>query len=88
MKSFKRRQGGGAPGDDEPRASCLLVNETLVSMERDFAGLFTGIERPLFAPDKLLRARLQVVYSGAITAPVDERSSSTCCFAGIAAPAN
>ena len=50
---------------DHPlRAIRLLVNETLGSMERDFAGLYAGIGRPSIAPEKLLRAMLlQAFYS-------------------------
>ncbi len=50
---------------DHPlRAIRLLVNETLASMERDFAVLYAGIGRPSIAPEKLLRAMLlQAFYS-------------------------
>ena len=40
------------------------MNETLTSMERDFAALYAGIGRPSIAPEKLLRAMLlQAFYS-------------------------
>ena len=50
---------------DHPlRAIRLLVNETLATMERDFAALYAGIGRPSIAPEKLLRAMLlQAFYS-------------------------
>ena len=50
---------------DHPlRAIRLLVNETLASMERDFAALYAGTGRPSIAPEKLLRAMLlQAFYS-------------------------
>ena len=50
---------------DHPlRAIRLLVNETLASMEREFAALYAGIGRPSIAPEKLLRAMLlQAFYS-------------------------
>jgi transposase len=42
----------------------LIVNETLSTMERDFAALYAGIGRPSVAPEMLLRAMLlQVFYS-------------------------
>ena len=50
----------------------LLVNETLASMEREFAALYAGIGRPSIAPEKLLRAMLlQAFYIGAFGAPAD-----------------
>lgn len=50
---------------DHPlRAIRVLVNETLASMEREFAALYAGIGRPSIAPEKLLRAMLlQAFYS-------------------------
>jgi transposase len=50
---------------DHPlRTIRLLVNETLATMERDFAALYAGIGRPSIAPEKLLRAMLlQAFYS-------------------------
>jgi transposase len=51
--------------NDHPlRTIRRLVNDTLALMERDFAGLYAGIERPSIAPEKLLRAiLLQAFYS-------------------------
>jgi transposase len=50
---------------DHPlRAIRMLVNATLVSMEREFAALYAGTGRPSIAPEKLLRAMLlQAFYS-------------------------
>ncbi|OWW04770.1 transposase [Rhizobium sp. R72] len=50
---------------DHPlRAIRQIVNEALVSLERDFAALYSPIGRPSIAPEKLLRAMLlQAFYS-------------------------
>jgi transposase len=50
---------------DHPlREICQLVHETLDTMERDLAALYTGIGGPSIAPEKLLRAMLlQEFYS-------------------------
>ena len=46
------------------RAIRRLVNEALISLEREFAGLYSPIGRPSIAPEKLLRATLlQAFYS-------------------------
>jgi transposase len=52
-------------GRDHPlRTIRLVVNDTLATMERDFAALYSGIGRPSIAPEKLLRATLlQAFYS-------------------------
>jgi transposase len=52
-------------GKDHPlRTIRLIVNDTLATMERDFAALYSGIGRPSIAPEKLLRATLlQAFYS-------------------------
>ena len=44
--------------------SGTIVNEALVTLEREFAALYSPIGRPSIAPDKLLRAMvLQAFYS-------------------------
>ncbi len=50
---------------DHPlRAIRQIVNEALVSLEREFAALYSPIGRPSIAPEKLLRAMLlQAFYS-------------------------
>ncbi|RVJ27989.1 transposase, partial [Sinorhizobium medicae] len=50
---------------DHPlRAIRQIVNEALVSLERDLAALYSPIGRPSIAPEKLLRAMLlQAFYS-------------------------
>jgi transposase len=50
---------------DHPlRAICILVNEALGALARDFAALYSGTGRPSIAPEKLLRAMLlQAFYS-------------------------
>lgn len=50
---------------DHPlRAIRLIVNEALVSLEEEFAALYSPIGRPSIAPEKLLRAMLlQAFYS-------------------------
>src|SRR3954464_7378781 len=50
---------------DHPlRTIRLIVNEALVALEREFAGLYARIGRPSIAPEKLLRAMLlQAFYS-------------------------
>lgn len=50
---------------DHPlRAIRQIVNDALVSLERDFAALYSPIGRPSIAPEKLLRAMLlQAFYS-------------------------
>ncbi|MDQ0561014.1 transposase [Rhizobium mesoamericanum] len=50
---------------DHPlRSIRQIVNEALVSLERDFAALYSPIGRPSIAPEKLLRAMLlQAFYS-------------------------
>ncbi|MBB4232873.1 transposase [Rhizobium mongolense] len=50
---------------DHPlRAIRQIVDEALVSLERDFAALYSPIGRPSIAPEKLLRAMLlQAFYS-------------------------
>ncbi|MHC2486673.1 transposase [Sinorhizobium meliloti] len=50
---------------DHPlRAIRQIVNDALVSLERDFAALYSPIGRPSTAPEKLLRAMLlQAFYS-------------------------
>ncbi|WP_313760431.1 IS5 family transposase [Rhizobium sp.] len=40
------------------RAIRQIVNDTLVSLEREFAGLYSSIGRPSIAPDQLLRSML------------------------------
>jgi transposase len=52
-------------GKDHPlRTIRLVVNDTLATMERDLAALYSGIGRPSIAPEKLLRATLlQAFYS-------------------------
>ncbi|MHC2487646.1 transposase [Sinorhizobium meliloti] len=49
---------------DHPlRAIRQIVNEALVSLERDLAALYSPIARPSIAPEKLLRAMLlQAIY--------------------------
>ena len=50
---------------DHPlRAIRLIVNEALLELEREFAGLYAPIGRPSIPPEKLLRAMLlQAFYS-------------------------
>jgi transposase len=44
---------------DHPlRAIRLIVNEALLELEREFAGLYAPIGRPSIPPEKLLRAML------------------------------
>ena len=44
---------------DHPlRAIRLMVNEALLELEREFAGLYAPIGRPSIPPEKLLRAML------------------------------
>ena len=50
---------------DHPlRAIRSIVNEALLALEREFAGLYSPIGRPSIPPEKLLRAMLlQAFYS-------------------------
>ena len=50
---------------DHPlRAIRAIVNEALLALEREFAGLYSPIGRPSIPPEKLLRAMLlQAFYS-------------------------
>ncbi|SEI19288.1 transposase [Rhizobium tibeticum] len=51
---------------DHPlRAIRQIVNEALVSLERDLAALYSPIGRPSIAPEKLLRAMLLQAFDGA-----------------------
>lgn len=60
---------------DHPlRAIRQIVNDALVSLERDFAALYSPIGRPSIAPEKLLRAMLlQAFYSIRSERPLMER---------------
>src|SRR5690349_18270557 len=51
-------------GDHPLRTIRQIVNEALVSLEREFAALYSPIGRPSIPPEKLLRAMLlQTFYS-------------------------
>jgi transposase len=57
---------------DHPlRAIRGLVNEALVSLEREFSALYAPIGRPSIAPEKLLRAMLLQAFYDPIGTAAD-----------------
>ena len=70
---------------DHPlRAIRLIVNEALLELEREFAGLYAPIGRPSIPPEKLLRAMLlQAFYSIRLEDDLMEHGwNTTCCSVG------